>query len=680
MSFLDNSSENLSARLTNNGRKKIAQGSFNIKYFQIGDSEFDYGFDGLKQKVFTPFDKDSQVKYPYKISESTVSGTTYGTPIQLSTTETIKNNVGAAGYVSEYLTYNVDTGIGSTIECGYEEIDIEKLNGTNLLDVPSGSTFYETNFITIIFDTLGMNNTIKSDTGSLVFQIINLLTGSTGNTLTLDRVTPNFTSLSGKTVTVICNDCNPYYDGENSCLPISSTDQQDAWNLNTVWSRKPIGLDYPTDDESLTGYTSNVFMSTKEFLGYNTSSGQTTNTGTTISNSFGDLIIVSPEEQHSLSILHYSKPSNILLDPDSSFKYEDYIGNSTTDERNYFEVYIPFIYYHRNTGTTIGARFFMDSANNYINSSAIDTRSNQLLFKYLIDEQNIKVGKIFVNNKTIVFDDQEIVAALDYKSNRRYTLPIPRISLVPTDTKCNTNGDPLSPLMDGTTGQTIFVTYSFQYSGDTMLNGLPCNHYLKIVGENLSGDVSIKFGENNFSYLNTSFSGSTEGFIANKLQMLVQKVTTGTQPDPAYWRMIDFTSEIPNHTVGDLIDPSNLRNARFTITDDEYENQSVRYDLETYLGQFPNEPSTAPEFGDDQPFTGSVKLVRATDIEVMRFMVNLPSTDFTTTQNPSYISGKNKRITEVTLLDENKEVLVIAKTSSPIVRTGTQVFAVKLDI
>jgi hypothetical protein len=87
-----------------------------------------------------------------------------------------------------------------------------------------------------------------------------------------------------------------------------------------------------------------------------------------------------------------------------------------------------------------------------------------------------------------------------------------------------------------------------------------------------------------------------------------------------------------------------------------------------------------PEFGDEQPFTGSIRLVRAVDLEVMRFLINLPSGEFTTTQNPSYISGKSKRITEVALLNDNKEVLVIAKVPKPIVRTGTQVFAVKIDI
>jgi chorismate-pyruvate lyase len=42
------------------------------------------------------------------------------------------------------------------------------------------------------------------------------------------------------------------------------------------------------------------------------------------------------------------------------------------------------------------------------------------------------------------------------------------------------------------------------------------------------------------------------------------------------------------------------------------------------------------------------------------------------------VSG-SKYVTEVALLNVNKEPLVVAKTSTPIKRLGTQVFAVKLD-
>jgi hypothetical protein len=723
MSFLNEiNSEHLAARITNKGRKKIAQGDFNIHYFQLGDSEFDYAFsefDGTStrpaQKVFTPLDKDNQVKYPYKISESSLTGTTFGNPIQVSQTETIRNVMGPAGYVSNYIEYDSELCEGTTVECGWEQVDISVVNGTSSLVVPAGTTFNNCKYITIYFDVLYCSNdTIQDDASSLVYRITNLVTGETTNILTLDRPMPDYSDLESKDITIICNECSPQYPGAHDetkvCLPIPPMpeDQQDPWTLNTVWSKKPAGMDYGSDmyglveDERLSGYTSNVFVSTKEFFGYNTSSGQTSNTGTTITNSFGDTVIVLPEEQKCISVIHYSKVGDILRDPDLGFKYEDYIStNNVTDDAllddsfgdpltdlEYFEIYIPFIYYHRTTGTTVGARFFMGTMDMSIDSTAIDTKLNQMKYRYLIDEDGHKVGKVFYNHKVIIFDDEEIVAALDYKSNRRYTLPAPRIAMVPTDTKCGTDGEPLTPLMSGTTGQTIFVTYILEYTGDTRLNGLHCNYYTKITGTTTPGDVSIKFSETEFRHMKTTLLGSTTGFIANKFEILVQKVDTGNQPDPTMWKIIDFTPEIPGHTVGSNIDPVNLRNKRFVISNSDYENAS-RYDLETYLQpsiDFPNEyPGsthllTTPEFGDEQPFTGSIRLVRAIDLEVMRFLINLPSGEFTTTQNPSFITGKPKRITEVALLNENKEVLVIAKVPKPIVRTGTQVFAVKIDI
>ena len=230
-----------------------------------------------------------------------------------------------------------------------------------------------------------------------------------------------------------------------------------------------------------------------------------------------------------------------------------------------------------------------------------------------------------------------------------------------------------------TTGDTIFISYILEYTGDTKLNGLHCNYYTKIVGTDTPSDVSIKFNTGDFRFMQTQFSGVTSGYIANKFEILLQQVVTGNQPDPTLWRIIDYTSYISNHTVGNLIDPVNLCSSRFLINSEQYAVAPI-YDLENYLGTFPDEPSTSPDFGDEQDFTGSIKLVRATDLEVLKFLVNLPSTDFMTTQNPSYKSGDPLRITEVALLNESMDVLVIAKTPNPIVRVGTQVFAVKVDL
>jgi hypothetical protein len=169
-----------------------------------------------------------------------------------------------------------------------------------------------------------------------------------------------------------------------------------------------------------------------------------------------------------------------------------------------------------------------------------------------------------------------------------------------------------------------------------------------------------------------------EGFIANQIQFLVQITDLDELPSHDAWVRIDYTSNISGHTVGSLIDPTDIEGVSFVVNKNMYDNGSI-FDIETYLGSVPDEPSTLPQFGDEQPFPGSVRLVRATDIEKMNFLVNLPSTQFNVTQNPTYEEGGEKRITEVALLNSNKEVLVVAKTSKPIKRQGTQVFSVKLD-
>jgi hypothetical protein len=230
------------------------------------------------------------------------------------------------------------------------------------------------------------------------------------------------------------------------------------------------------------------------------------------------------------------------------------------------------------------------------------------------------------------------------------------------------------------------LTYMLNYTGDTGMNGLPCNYYTKI--ETTTDDVCfstpsqlyVKFNDGSFSKMLSNIECDfVNGYIANQFQVLIQITNLGEIPVESEWKILDMTPHIPNHTVGDLIDPNNLVNHSFQITYDMYENETTIFDLETYIGEIPNEPSSEPQFGDEQPFPGSIKLVRASDIEKMNFLVNLPPTQFNVTQNPTYIEGQDKRLTEITLLNENKETYVIGKVANPVKRSGTQVFSLKID-
>ena len=295
----------------------------------------------------------------------------------------------------------------------------------------------------------------------------------------------------------------------------------------------------------------------------------------------------------------------------------------------------------------------------------------------MLDEQNNKVGKVFVNNKIVVFDDQELVAILDYRSNRRYTLPSPKLGLTPSDGVAEHSMLP-------TTGITAWVTYMFANTSGETLNSLPCNYFNKILSNTVPSQITMKFSGNSFSNMSTSLSGVKDGFVANKFYALIQ---TGTTPSPNQWKKIDITSQIPGYTTG-YINPTGLTGVSFTITYSGYTGGTY-FDFEDHMSGVTSDylwnttgSTTQPQFGDEQPFPGSIRFVRSSDIQQMNFLVNLPSTQFTTTQNPTWVnegtSGK-PFITEVALLDSNKEPLVIAKTSTPVKRIGTQVFAVKLD-
>ena len=62
MSFLNPTySATVAARLTQKGRNAIASGNFNVSYFAVGDSEYNYNRPST-QTILEPFDKDINVK------------------------------------------------------------------------------------------------------------------------------------------------------------------------------------------------------------------------------------------------------------------------------------------------------------------------------------------------------------------------------------------------------------------------------------------------------------------------------------------------------------------------------------------------------------------------------------------------------------------------------------------
>ena len=63
----------------------------------------------------------------------------------------------------------------------------------------------------------------------------------------------------------------------------------------------------------------------------------------------------------------------------------------------------------------------------------------------------------------------------------------------------------------------------------------------------------------------------------------------------------------------------------------------------------------------------------------MKYKINLNFTEFQNTTNPTWKSGTKSYITEIALLDEDKDIIVMSKLQSPVLRQGIQQYVVKID-
>jgi hypothetical protein len=84
-------------------------------------------------------------------------------------------------------------------------------------------------------------------------------------------------------------------------------------------------------------------------------------------------------------------------------------------------------------------------------------------------------------------------------------------------------------------------------------------------------------------------------------------------------------------------------------------------------------------FGDEYYFYGSFESDIMATIYEMKYKINLNFTEFQNTTNPTWKQGTKSYITEIALLDEDKDILVMSKLQSPVLRQGIQQYLVKID-
>jgi hypothetical protein len=733
--IIKNTAGLINTRLTDVGRRNISQGNFTISYFQIGDSEVNYtalksaspAYNQTNNNILmpafnaqndtgSPQSNKQNVKYPYYVEGS--NGGTYGIPFMDNQIQSVYNAAGPKGFFTSASTL-IETSSAYTITSNYW-IDMSTMTGQTTINIEfDPNTCNQTttgtpeinDFVTIVLD----GNGGCGDFGTnqiLTYKIqgMNPVTGTTGDTftITLDRKLPTYTGLipdsyyariyvypSGMTQLYDFITPAPFWQTDTlnfeSPCDVRNRENTLIWNMNIPWSESPAGV-YASTYEDFTQYNSATYIGTKEYLGYQEPSGQTDTSQVYYFNSFDEPMLVRPQDQKAIAIIHYTNQDidNVYGEKFATQPYDPQNPTNDIGLARHFKLTIPTLMWHKSSGNTIGQTFWIDPPGYnglcipyYIKSTKnLDMNDPGIRYYHLWDTNpddngNLnRIGKVFPDQETIVIDDEEVIAAMSYKSNRNWTLPAPKLSLLTPNT-CNFDNATATGVLTNP-DERMWVTYRFDTnSGAT--SSLHCNYY-SLIRPNVTVtantlNVAVRFGAE-FNFLSqVEFSG----YSANSMKLLCQIVTGDTRPSPTAWRVIDVTTGMT--LTNGYITQDAITGTTFQITTDNYNPTTgvTYYNLGPILSLPLNGQTSQMNFGDEFYFYGNLETDITATIYEMNYLINLNRNQFTNTSNPTWTKGTKSYVTEIALYDSNYDLIVISKLQSPELRQGIQQFVVKLD-
>jgi len=733
--IIKNTAGLINTRLTDVGRRNISQGNFTISYFQIGDSEVNYtalktaspAYNQTNNNILmpafnaqndtgSPQSNKQNVKYPYYVEGS--NGGTYGIPFMDNQIQSVYNAAGPKGFFTSASTL-IETSSAYTITSNYW-IDMSTMTGQTTINIEfDPNTCNQTttgtpeinDFVTIVLDgNGGCGDFGTNQILTYKIQDMNPVTGTTGTTftITLDRKLPKYTGLipdsyyariyvypSGMTQLYDFVTPAPFWQTDTlnfeSPCDVRNRENTLIWNMNIPWSESPAGV-YASTYEDFTQYNSATYIGTKEYLGYQEPSGQTDTSQVYYFNSFDEPMLVRPQDQKAIAIIHYTNQDidNVYGEKFATQPYDPQNPTNDIGLARHFKLTIPTLMWHKSSGNTIGQTFWIDPPGYnglcvpyYIKSTKnLDMNDPGIRYYHLWDTNadsngNLnRIGKVFPDQETIVIDDEEVIAAMSYKSNRNWTLPAPKLSLLTPNT-CDFDNATATGVLTNP-DERMWVTYRFDTnSGAT--SSLHCNYY-SLIRPNVTVtantlNVAVRFGTE-FNFLSqVEFSG----YSANSMKLLCQIVTGDTRPSPTAWRVIDVTTGMT--LTNGYITQDAITGTTFQITTNNYNPTTgvTYYNLGPILSLPLNGQTSQMNFGDEFYFYGNLETDITATIYEMNYLINLNRNQFTNTSNPTWTKGTKSYVTEIALYDSNYDLIVISKLQSPELRQGIQQFVVKLD-
>jgi hypothetical protein len=669
----------VNTKLTSIGRKLLASGLLNFSKFAFGDSEIDYTFskdtefDMRNSVILRPKDNNPNIKY--FIQKTSNSTDNYSTITAIAPVETkLVNTAKERGFFTGNTTSGFTLLTASTfLRQGTAIINISGVTGGTSVSIKQSSSFSGftepaigdyvlINWLNPDLSGVTLNNGVISantPTPSLMYKIESK-TGdllSTNNlVVTLDRNIPNFndsTSTSKANVYFFPsgNSILNFY-GSGSTIPYwneatlsfdstcnLSNDDVKVWNMNIVYTEGMAGVDGSTY-ETIGDYGSSGYTGFKNFVG-NTYDKTT---------------------QKALGIIHYTNNS-----------ISNYYGEALYSSTPVLE--LPTIMYHDNTGSTLGLTISCDTTKQ---TTITGTSALTTTYYNLVDEFGGIVGKCFNDLKLFVIEDEEILSAMSYKSNRNWTLP--QLLNQNTTTPLTTEANLISSTQD------LYVTYMFANSGSYTAGtnngystGLHCNKYLKVTTNDTSkGVAQFSIDSSDLRFLN--MTGGT-GFSADKFYILTQRVSKNQRPTTNGWKIYDYTNLLNNYTnwSGSTI-PSSAFTGQIYRIDANIYNGSTTYNLNDFITIPTLGNPDKLQFGDEVFFLGNIKTDITATVFKTKFTLNLPFNEFNTTSNPTWSDTQSVYIDEIGIYSSDNSLVAVGKLSYPLEKKSSQTRIIELSI
>jgi len=707
--IIQNTSPFVSIKLTQKGREQLALGRLNFTSWAVGDSELNYIRENIVDLnptditlsatsiVMRPVDRQPDIKYFVK----SINSDTPLNPITAGVLNVIKADVNNEATERGFFDNNNNVYLnltGNTYTPFTDIISSSILTGGTTLQITT-TQINEGDLLLIKLsnDTAGSitpNDNI-TPLPNLWFKIQSVGT----NVVTVDRELPNY---SGETAdsqiiiyrggevyeTIATGNTTAYWDtGTLSFDSANNVTCNDVpvWNMNNVWCENIAGVTGLTTTNLYEDYTK---FGSYKFLGQKHpyfEIGCTSETSETTINCDGVGLSSLDNVSKSISVLHFT--NNAISNLYGEYFYTDLTNNKL------LKITIPNLMYHRFSGSTAsGTTMGMSFVGSGLTKNFPNT---DLQYIDLIEDPSLissgstpnVVGKVFPQLKTVVINDDEIVAAMSYKSNRNWTLPELSATLQ------SPSGGTSTGLLG--VGETMYLTYILENNYvEGLTTPMSCQKYIKITN-NTTSPKDVAFRLNNVDLLpymrkieDPAYDGL--GFYADTFKLIYQIVgESTTRPLSGNWKQYDFTTTAITTNANETIDPKLLENQNPVVNgfilDLLKDSNSTTFSLIEILSLAANTQPEQLQFGDERFFYGNLTTYIGATIFKTIFDIRINAGQFNSTSNPTRSTNLNTnpptiKISEVGIYDSDNNLVCIGKLSKPIPLIGGNTIMLELSL